>query len=1049
MAEAPWKVAGRTAAAMAGHRFWAEGASCDAYVAPPLTIECWVRVHEREQRNSLISLHPRESNQHWALFTDLGTGHLCAQMAYYDPFELRSTVDLADGKWHHVAFQFDTALARLLLDGREVASRKISRVPGGSVAQGPLCIGLEPGRTPLFDCAADVEQVRISKGVRPLEKPQDRFTADAGTIGLWSFDRVDDGVLDQSGGKTPLRVCQKPSASLDDLDRASFAARSTPWQVPAIRAEVSDGAWPASAPAVLPIALDGAWDLAADGEVTTRVSGDWPDAVHAVVPGSVHTALRDAGIIPEPSFGRYDSAARVQSFKTWWMRRQFKVAKEALGGRFLLSFGGVAVSCAVWLNGRRLGEHSGMFGGPEFEVGDLLAENNTLIVRIDPAPYEVGKGFPNQFFLGMNVGWMRNVVFNNVYGWHYSDIPSLGIWRSVALRPQAATRIAAVFVKTRDASKGQISVRIDLGGGEKFKGEVRGTIEPVNFEGRAQRFGVAVTEGAPLHLELTLSEPKPWWPNGLGDPNLYRLRVALVDASDNTLSTDETTFGLRSIEMAPSPGGPNPGRFNWTFVINGRPTFVKGTGWCTMDPLMDFSRERYDRFVSLARLQNVQMLRCWGSGMPETDDFYDLCDRAGIMVMQEWPTAWNSHNWQPFDQLEETVRLNTIRLRNHPSLVMYGGGDESGEPFGPAIDMMGRHAIELDDTRPFHRGEPWGGSRHDYTCWWGRSPLDFNLTMASNFFGEFGLASSPVLESVHRYLPANEREAWPPKPSSVFAYHTPVFNKMQDLERLLQYAGYFTENATMEQVVIGSQLAQATGVRHTLERARTRWPHCTGALYYKMNDNYPAASWSCADWYGAPKIGHYFFQDAFAPIHACLLLETLDVHGKPISLPVFLLDDAESVPGGWTVLVRAFDERLVLIKSQKYAGDSAPGRVRQVGAFALSEKETGSTPLLIVVEVRSGERLLNRTFYWLNHEARKGSLFALPQTKLSLAARDGRAVVTNTGSLPAVGVAVLRPGHLDTFTADDNYFWLDPGESHAVGVSALQGLTVEAWNAPA
>ena len=94
-----------------------------------------------------------------------------------------------------------------------------------------------------------------------------------------------------------------------------------------------------------------------------------------------------------------------------------------------------------------------------------------------------------------------------------------------------------------------------------------------------------------------------------------------------------------------------------------------------MDALLDFSRERYDRFLSVARHQNIQLIRAWGGGMPETDAFYELCDEKGIMVMQEWPTAWNSHETQPFGMLEETVALNTVRLRNHPSLVMWGGGN--------------------------------------------------------------------------------------------------------------------------------------------------------------------------------------------------------------------------------------------------------------------------------------------------------------------------------------------------------------------------------------
>ena len=134
--------------------------------------------------------------------------------------------------------------------------------------------------------------------------------------------------------------------------------------------------------------------------------------------------------------------------------------------------------------------------------------------------------------------------------------------------------------------------------------------------------------------------------------------------------------------------------------------------------------------------------------MPETDDFYELCDKYGILVMQEWPTAWNSHNTQPYAMLQETVERNTKRLRNHPSLIMWGAGNESDKPFGPAIDMMGRLSIELDGTRPFHRGEAWGGSQHNYNCWWDDAHLNHNLNMTAPFWGEFGIASLPHIETV-------------------------------------------------------------------------------------------------------------------------------------------------------------------------------------------------------------------------------------------------------------------------------------------------------------
>ena len=100
-----------------------------------------------------------------------------------------------------------------------------------------------------------------------------------------------------------------------------------------------------------------------------------------------------------------------------------------------LVFGGICDSCAIWLNGEKLGEHKGMFAELTYDVSSILADGeNTLIVRLDPAPQRIGSGEPNDFFIGMNVGWLDTAVINNIYGWHYINLPTIGIWRSVSLK---------------------------------------------------------------------------------------------------------------------------------------------------------------------------------------------------------------------------------------------------------------------------------------------------------------------------------------------------------------------------------------------------------------------------------------------------------------------------------------------------------------------------------------------------------------------------------------------------------------------------------------
>jgi beta-mannosidase len=452
------------------------------------------------------------------------------------------------------------------------------------------------------------------------------------------------------------------------------------------------------------------------------------------------------------------------------------------------------------------------------------------------------------------------------------------------------------------------------------------------------------------------------------------------------------------------------------------------------------------------------MIRAWGSGMPETDDFYDLCDRKGIMIFQEWPTAWNSHQKQPYGLLEETVHQNTLRIRNHPSLALLSGGNESDRPFGPAIDMMGRAAVELDGTRAFHRGEAWGGSLHNYDAYWGQQHPDHNLTMTSHFWGEFGVACMPVFESVMKYLPESERNVWPLSDNSVFAHHTPTFNADSDMVLLFgakkdmalqkKYAGYFTSGATMQRFIMASQMSQAVGLRHTLERSRTRWPECTGSLYYKMNDNYPAASWSTADWYGAPKMGHYFCQDAYSPLHACVLFEKLDNTGERVAWPVFVLDDTDELrDSSWQVNVRAFDGRLKQITASEISGKGSIENVKKVGDFSLNAAQTNTNPLLIVVDMIKEGKIAGRTFYWLNYEPVKDCLFELPRTALRLV-NDGKSLmVTNTGNVPAVAVYFTSPEHSESFAASDGYFWLDPSESKTVTATRYEGITASALNA--
>jgi len=850
--------------------------------------------------------------------------------------------------------------------------------------------------------------------------------------------------------------------SLDDREREQFRPSSVPLGSPGVSVAPLSGVYDhPAAPASLN--LNGEWEMAAEGDAAARLNGEWSDAIPAVVPGSVHAALLRAGAIPNPYVGKNDEIARAYSFKTWWFKRIFR----RLPGmeRERLVFGGVCDACEVWLNGHKLGNHRGMFGGPSFEIGDRLVDGeNTLIVKLFPAPFRERTTEMNDFFNGMNVGWLHSAVFNNVYGWHYINLPALGIWRPVTIESRPAVSADHPFVATRHAANGEMALIVDLnaapdnngtvasGGG--IRGHLAVSVQPDNFAGEAYHFEHRIdsaSASARVRLDFRLPDPQLWWPNGYGGQPLYRLRLSFVPADGGSPERKETTFGIRTIEMRPLPQGPDPSTYNWTFIVNDRPVFVKGTNWCTMDALMRFDAERYDRFLSLARDAHHNLLRAWGSGMPETDEFYELADRYGLMVMQEWPTAWDSDRVQPFDVLEETVRLNTLRLRNRPSLIMWGGGNESANPTGPVVDMFGRLAYELDGTRPFHRGEPWGGSVHDYHVYWGRQPLDYNLSLTAPFIGEFGLASLPNMETVNRYLPEEERGVWPVPEDGAFVHHTPVFNLKECMRNLAEYVPDFLPPDRMANFVLGTQLAQATGIRHTLELARNRRPDCAGVAYYKLNDNNPAASWATVDWFGNPKPAYYIVQDAYAPLHAAVLIPELNPVGKELALPVVLFDDNHALTDAeWSVNVRAYGGDLALLEAATFRGNGATGgSVRQLGELILSKEQTRSVPLFLVAEVVRGGELADRTFYWLNYKEKCGSLFDLPAASLAMERDGGDVVVANLSDKPAVAVQLdfADAADADHCRLTDNFFWLEAGESKRIGVKRGAISGVFAWNA--
>lgn len=824
--------------------------------------------------------------------------------------------------------------------------------------------------------------------------------------------------------------------SLDELELASYHAGPAPTETVGKLVTLTPGG---AACVPEPFSLNGTWDYLEQEE--TPAEGDWAGGFPGEVPSEVHMALWKAGRIPDPVVGENQVTAREHSFKTWWLRRRFSFAPQA-GHTYRLSFEGVADRCTVWLNGQELCRHQGMFGGPDADITELLRTENELLVKLEPIPFRPwGTMIPDN-----NFSWADTVVINNVYGWHYFNMPQIGIYRPVRILDVPLAEVERPFVFTRDLEKGAVALQVDVRARAETDAAVEITVAPHNFAGETHVFSETahLTAGTQtLCYEFEIPDARIWWPNDLGAPNLYDVTAAITTSSGYAAA--QCLFGLRTIRMEPLPSGPDENTYNWSFVVNGRKVFIKGANWCTIDAMLDLSRARYDRFLSLAKMQHIQFFRAWGAGMPETDDFYDLCSEYGIMILQEWPTAWNSHKTQPLDVLEDTVRRAMKRVRSYPALVMYGAGNESTDPFGPGIDMMGRLSVELDGTRPYHRSEPWGGSEHDYYGYWEDWHVDHHLTAESVFWGEYGYASIPSYETFLRYMPKESLSIWPLEENADFVRHTPCFGYRRDVSHVMQSARYFAANgAKWREFILASQMIHALGVRRVIDRSRVRDPECAGVVYYKMNDNNPAVSWSCVDYYGVPKLAHYVFQDSFEPLRACVLFERTNYRGIAMRLPVHILDDAGRLPKtGWEVRVRAYDGMLALIAEQRFAERKSPETSKLLGRFILDAEQTDTTPLLIVCDLLVNGERISRSFYCSNFEQERGCMFRLPRAGVKLSAKNESVAVENVGKVPAVGLLLTVPGKNDIAVYADNFLWLEPGEKTTVAVAGVDAAEVE------
>ncbi len=644
--------------------------------------------------------------------------------------------------------------------------------------------------------------------------------------------------------------------------------------------------------------------------------GGWIDVI---VPGDVHSALIAAGRIADPYYNTQETDCAWVEKREWWYHTTFKGPRELDSDeRLLLVFEGLDTFATLWLNGKELGNTANMFREHVFDVSAAVLPGleNTLTLCFRP-PLQVVEGKPVPGFGTMNLGaepsktLMRKAQFG--YGWDWGPrLPTIGIWRPVALKRQRAAAIGSVHFVTESIrpEHAQVSVRVEV---DRFAGRgelsLRITLSDAgqHVVGRQTVALPANKPGGSIQASLTIADPQLWWTHDLGEPYLYSLEVAL-EQDGTELEQVHQLVGVRTIALDQSADPDEPGTRFFRFVLNGVPIFAKGGDWIPADSFVGaIPAGRYERWIRATRDANMNMLRIWGGGIYEHDCFYELCDRHGVLVWQDFMfacAAYPDDDAAFVDEVRQEAVYQVRRLRSHPCMAAWVGNNECqmigafARMFAPDLttlpgdllyetvlpDVVRAH----DGAVPYWPGSPYGGRHpndqavgdvHDWTVWHGMSE-DANLMEIftkgptpeqvaytryaedqGRFISEFGMHASPVLETLRRVIP--EDQLFHHSPS--MDHHNKDNPKNKGDLLMMTSTGLPKDLA---EYIDFSMLAQAEGLKFGIEHFRRRKPHCSGTLIWQLNDCWPVLSWAIMDYYGFGKAGYYYTRRVYAPVLA-------------------------------------------------------------------------------------------------------------------------------------------------------------------------------------
>jgi beta-mannosidase len=784
----------------------------------------------------------------------------------------------------------------------------------------------------------------------------------------------------------------------------------------------------------------------------------------AKVPGGVHTDLLALGRIPDPFVG--DNEKRVQwvAEADWEYRFRFTCVPELLAAdQIFLVCDGLDTLAAVSLNGQELGRTDNMFRQYRWDVKSFLrahdVANDLQIIFRSPVRYITEKqqtrAMPGVSQAIPGGPYLRKAPCH--FGWDWGpQLPPIGIWKSLRLEGYSHARLDEVHLRQIHAD-GQVTTESRVAVERWTDAPLTAEVRIIAPNGQVFSSSAAITATGGALISVPIDQPQLWWPNGYGEQPLYQVEVTLLE-NKTALDQRRYTIGLRTIELRQAED--QWGR-SFVFVVNSVPIFAKGSNWIPADSLPTrLTDEHLEALIRAAADTYHNMLRVWGGGFYEEERFYDLCDRYGILIWQEFIFSCSIY---PLDDPEflENIRIevvqNTRRLRHRASLALWCGNNEMEwgwhdwgwnrpdlQDMKAAYDLFFHHTLREwclteDPDHAYWPSSPSSnipfenpngqhqGDAHYWDVWHGRKPFTAYRDQYPRFMSEFGFQALPPLETIRAF--ADEAD-W-----NMTSYIMEQHQKNASGNSLMvgQMLDTFRLPKDFPSLVYLSMVLQAEGIRYGVEHWRRHTDRVAGTLYWQLNDCWPVASWSSLDYFGRWKALHYAARRFYAPL-------MLSIEDKPLTQGIYITSDLRDC---WEGSVRWSLETLngdVLTSGEERA-QAAPLAVSHVRTLNFADRltEDNRREVIFVAELWQGDRRLAlqvATFVPTKHLS-----LTSPGVTANLR-RDQSNLIVDLTSRSLARLLELSFHDADVIFSD-NYFDLPAGRTVAVSCPLPEGWTLE------